>query len=65
MTSVEIVADETLAPYYPERWPARVEVFLHSGRAVTVVVLDASGDPARLFNVATAQQSFTGSSIRC
>jgi 2-methylcitrate dehydratase PrpD len=45
MARVEVVADETLAKYYPERWPARVEAVLRNGRTETKLALDARGDP--------------------
>jgi 2-methylcitrate dehydratase PrpD len=58
MGRVEVVADEALAHYYPERWPARVEAVLKSGRAASTLVLDARGDPARALDVAAVRDKF-------
>jgi 2-methylcitrate dehydratase PrpD len=58
MGRVEVVADEALAHYYPERWPARVEAVLKNGRAVSTLVLDARGDPARALDVAAVREKF-------
>ena len=45
MDRVEVVGDAALEEYYPQRWPARVEVLLRNGRTETEFVLDATGDP--------------------
>ncbi len=46
MARVEVVPDQELEQYYPQRWPARVETVLKNGRTETNLVLDATGDPA-------------------
>lgn len=46
MSSVEIVADPELAPHFPRLYPARVELTLTSGRKISTLVTDATGDPA-------------------
>jgi 2-methylcitrate dehydratase PrpD len=58
MDRVEVIADEALAQYYPERWPARVEAVLKSGRAVSSLVLDARGDPAHALDVSAVRDKF-------
>jgi 2-methylcitrate dehydratase PrpD len=58
MARVEVVADETLAQYYPRQWPARVEATLRDGRTETRLVRDALGDPARPFDEAAARGKF-------
>ena len=57
MAKVEIAEDDGLAAYYPERWPARVEVETAAGRR-TELVLDAPGDPGRRFDPAQARAKF-------
>jgi 2-methylcitrate dehydratase PrpD len=47
MDCAEVVPDKGLEQYYPQRWPARVEVALKNGRTETSLVLDARGDPSR------------------
>jgi hypothetical protein len=44
---VEIVAEATLAQYYPQQWPAEVEVVLGDGGSRRELVVAAPGDPAR------------------
>ena len=44
---VEIVAEPALAQYYPNEWPAEVEVMLGDGSARRELVVSAPGDPAR------------------
>src|SRR5207302_10480263 len=48
MDRVEVVADESLAQYYPRRWPARVEAVLKDGRTASKLVIDARGDRAHI-----------------
>lgn len=47
MARVEVIPETSLEQYYPQRWPARVEVALKSGRTEMKLVLDARGDPPR------------------
>ncbi len=54
---VEVVGDDGLAAYYPERWPARVEVETAAGRW-SELVLDAPGDPGRRFDAEQARAKF-------
>jgi 2-methylcitrate dehydratase PrpD len=58
MSRVEVVADETLAQFYPRQWPARVELTLRDERSVMRQVLDALGDPARPLDEAAARGKF-------
>jgi 2-methylcitrate dehydratase PrpD len=44
---VEIVADDALAQYYPQHWPAEVEVVGQDGGARRERVIVAPGDPGR------------------
>jgi 2-methylcitrate dehydratase PrpD len=44
---VEIVADAALAQYYPQRWPAEVEVVGTDGGTRRELVVAAPGDPDR------------------
>ena len=47
MDRVEIIADKSLDPVFPRRWPAGVEVMLKNGLRKMELVLDATGDPMR------------------
>ena len=47
MARVGVTADSSLDPYYPQRWPAFVEVVLKDGSRKANLALDAPGDPAR------------------
>jgi 2-methylcitrate dehydratase PrpD len=47
MSRVEVASDPDLAPHFPERYPARVEITLADGRKREQLVTDALGDPAR------------------
>jgi 2-methylcitrate dehydratase PrpD len=47
MNRVEIVADKALEPFYPQRWPAGVELVMKNGLRKMELVLDATGDPPR------------------
>jgi 2-methylcitrate dehydratase PrpD len=47
LNRVEIVADKTLEPFYPQRWPAAVEIVMKDGQRKMELVLDATGDPLR------------------
>lgn len=51
MERIEVVPDSSLEQYYPQRWPARVEVALKNGRTDAKLVLDARGDPPRSSDV--------------
>jgi 2-methylcitrate dehydratase PrpD len=44
---VEIVADDALAQYYPQHWPAEVEVVGQDGGTRRERVIAAPGDPSR------------------
>jgi MmgE/PrpD C-terminal domain len=44
---VEIVAEPSLAQYYPRHWPAEVEITLADGTSVRERVIEAPGDPER------------------
>ncbi len=57
MAKVEVADDDGLAAYYPERWPARVEVETAAGRW-SELVLDAPGDPGRRFDAEQARAKF-------
>src|SRR5262249_26293054 len=48
---VSVVADPALAQFYPERWPAEIEVDT-AGGTVSKRVVDAHGDPTRHFSEA-------------
>jgi 2-methylcitrate dehydratase PrpD len=58
MERIEVVADDQLSSYYPNKWPARADATLRNGKTVSSLVLDASGDPSRPFDVADAQAKF-------
>lgn len=47
MPLVEVVPDPALAAYFPLLYPARIEITLASGREMTRLVTEATGDPAR------------------
>jgi 2-methylcitrate dehydratase PrpD len=51
MARVEVLPDEVLEQYYPERWPARVDAVLKNGSTETNFVLDARGDPPHSCNL--------------
>jgi 2-methylcitrate dehydratase PrpD len=58
MDRVEVAADESLNQFYPQRWPARVEVLLKSGERKAILVLDARGDPSRTLDCTALQRKF-------
>ena len=47
MGHVSVTADNSLESYYPQRWPAFVEVVLKNSSRKASFVLDAPGDPIR------------------
>jgi 2-methylcitrate dehydratase PrpD len=49
---VEVVAEESLSHYYPERWPAEVEIVGADGNARRELVIAAPGDPDRPLDAA-------------
>ena len=68
MDHIEVCPDEELSQHYPQRWPARLDAALKSGRTVTNLVLDAPGDPARPLGETEALKKFhrlTDSIIGC
>jgi 2-methylcitrate dehydratase PrpD len=58
MTRIEICPDDELSQHFPERWPARVDVLLKSGRTVSATVLDAPGDPSEPLGATGALEKF-------
>jgi hypothetical protein len=55
---IQVVGDDSLSAYYPERWPARVEVTLTSGETRASTVLETAGDPGRPFDTAAVRGKF-------
>ena len=55
---VEVLADPALDPFYPRRWPARVEVELDDGTGHAVQIESAYGDPDRPFTDAHLAAKF-------
>lgn len=60
MSRVEVVADQSLDHFYPQCWPARVEVTLESGATRSELVVDAWGDPnsKKPFDAAAVKTKF-------
>jgi 2-methylcitrate dehydratase PrpD len=44
---ITVEANESLAEYYPVRWPARLEVEMQNGSRLDQLVVEAVGDPGR------------------
>jgi 2-methylcitrate dehydratase PrpD len=57
MARISVKADESLAPYYPKSWPARV-VVAASGRKHEKTILQVPGDPERPLGEAQLAQKF-------
>jgi 2-methylcitrate dehydratase PrpD len=57
MARISVKADESLAPYYPKSWPARV-VVAASGRKHEKTVLQVPGDPERPLGEARLSEKF-------
>jgi 2-methylcitrate dehydratase PrpD len=57
MGRISVKVDETLAPYYPKSWPARV-VVAASGRKHEKTVLQVPGDPERPLGEAQLAEKF-------
>ena len=49
MARITVAADETLMAYFPQSWPARLEVKARSG-TIERLVTNIPGDPARAFD---------------
>ena len=56
---VEVVADPSLDPLYPRRWPARVTVRLDDGTERSRTAEDAPGDPAMPLDVTAVLDKLT------
>jgi len=55
---VSVAPDPALAPLFPARYPARVEIALKDGRTLTKLVTDATGDPGTGFSEPQLRQKF-------
>jgi 2-methylcitrate dehydratase PrpD len=58
MERVEVVPDQELTRYYPQRWPARAEADLVGDRTAVSVVIDAPGDPSRALDIRGVREKF-------
>jgi 2-methylcitrate dehydratase PrpD len=58
LKKVWVRGDDELSKYYPEQWPAQVEVVMEDGRSFSNRVLDSAGDPSRALSVAEVRDKF-------
>ena len=58
MARVEVVPDPALATYFPNSYPARIELSLAGGRKQDVLVTDALGDPSQSLDEAALRAKY-------
>lgn len=58
MKRIRVTANEDLTTFFPQAWPARVDVSFTGGARETVLVIEAEGDPGRSFQAPRIETKF-------